>query len=63
MTRPWKDAKDKKPYRITVRFGDTDYSKICSEAEALGVTVSNLIRVKMTGGYIRVPKYAKIDAV
>ena len=62
MTQSHKAAKDKKPYRITVRFDDTDYSKICSEAEALGVTVSNLIRVKMAGGYIRIPKYAKIDA-
>jgi hypothetical protein len=62
MARPNKKYEDKKPHRITVRFGDQEYAKICSDAEAIGVTVSKFMREKIMRGFIRVPKYAKIDA-
>jgi hypothetical protein len=63
MARPNKKDEDKKPHRITIRFGDQEeYAKICSGAEAIGVTVSKFIREKIMRGFIRVPKYTKIDA-
>jgi hypothetical protein len=62
MARPKKDDADKKPNRITVRFDDSEYAKICSDAKAIGVTISKFIREKAMKGYIRIPKYARLDA-
>ena len=61
MTRPAKKDGDKKTLRITVRFDSPEYAKVCAEAKAAGVTVSKLIREKTMRGYVRVPKYAKVD--
>jgi uncharacterized protein YdhG (YjbR/CyaY superfamily) len=61
MTRPRKNEEDKKRRKITVRFDDPEYAKICSQAAAIGVTVSKFMREKTMKGYIRVPKYAMVD--
>ena len=61
MARPNKKEEDKKQRRITVRFDSPEYERVCSEAKSIGVTVSKLMRDKTLRGYIRVPKYAKVD--
>jgi hypothetical protein len=62
MPRPNKSEEDRKQHRITIRFGNPEYAKICSDAEAVGITVSKYMRDKAMRGYVRVPKYAKIDS-
>jgi hypothetical protein len=57
-----KTEKSVKPHRITVRFGDSEYSKINSEAKAAGVTVSKYVRGKVNRGFVHVNPYAKVDA-
>ncbi|MDR0653577.1 MAG: hypothetical protein LBG12_09780 [Synergistaceae bacterium] len=51
-----KKEEDKKRHKITVRFDGPEYSKICPEAKAIGVTISKFMREKAMRGYIRVPK-------
>jgi hypothetical protein len=61
MARPNKKEEDRKPHRITVRFDGPAYSKIRSEANAVGITVSKFMREKAMRGYVRIPKHAKVD--
>jgi hypothetical protein len=61
MARPNKKEDDKKLHRITVRFNGPEYSKIRSDADAVGVTISKFMREKALRGYVRIPKHAKVD--
>ena len=62
MTPSKKTDEAKRRNRITVRFDDSEYSKISSEAKSVGVTVSKYMRGKALRGYVRVPKRTAIDA-
>jgi hypothetical protein len=62
MARPNKSEEDKRQHRITVRFDSPEYAKVCSDAKTVGITVSKYMRDKVMRGYVRVPKYAKIDS-
>jgi hypothetical protein len=57
-----KTQESKKLHRITVRFDSSEYSKINSEAKAVGITVSKFVREKVNRGFVRVNPYAKVDA-
>jgi hypothetical protein len=45
-----------------VRFDDSEYSKINSEAKTAGVTVSKYVREKIKRGFVHVNPYARVDA-
>ena len=61
MTHRKKIGKENKEHRITVRFDSTEYSRICGDAESIGVTLSKFVREKLLRGFVRVPKFAKVD--
>ena len=62
MARPRKRNELKRGHKLTIRIDDTEYGKIRSESEKIGVTLSAYSRAKLIKGSIRVPQYAKIDA-
>ncbi len=62
MPRPRKTDEENKRHKITVRFDDAEYAKICSETESAGVTLSKFMREKALRGYVRPPKRAVADA-
>ena len=62
MTHRKKTGKENKELRITVRFDSNEYAKICDDAKSIGVTLSKFVREKILRGFVRVPKYAKVDA-
>jgi hypothetical protein len=57
-----KTQESKKQHRITVRFDNSEYAKINSEAKTVGITVSKYVREKIKRGCVRVNPYAKVDA-
>jgi hypothetical protein len=61
MARPKKLSAQKRGRHVGVRFDETEYEKIISEAKSIGVTLSEYVRAKSARGYVRVPKYADID--
>ena len=61
MARPKRALELRREYHIGVRFSAAEHDKISKESEELGVTLSSYIRSKALQGYIRIPKYAKID--
>ncbi len=62
MPRPRKTDEENKRHKITVRFDDAEYAKICSETKSAGVTLSKFMREKALRGYVRQPKRAVADA-
>jgi hypothetical protein len=62
MARPKKSFQQKRERHVGVRFDESEYEKITAEAKAISVTLSEYIREKTMKGYVRVPKYAEIDA-
>jgi hypothetical protein len=62
MARPKKNDEDKKQRKITIRFNPADYERVRGEAEKLGVMISEFLRSKALSGYVRIPKYARLDA-
>ena len=61
MARPKQKEELKRQNKITIRLSDSEHGKISNDAQELGVTMSSYIRAKALHGYIRIPKYAKID--
>jgi hypothetical protein len=61
MARPKKPSGQKRGRHVGVRFDETEYEKIISEAKSIGLNLSEYVRAKATKGYARVPKYADID--
>ena len=61
MARPRQKDELKRQNKITIRLSDSELSRVTGVAEMLGVTLSSYLRAKALRGYIRVPKYAKID--
>jgi hypothetical protein len=61
MARPKRSPETKRQYHIGVRFDKSEYEKITAESQAAGVTMSAYVRSKTMRGYLRIPKYAKID--
>jgi hypothetical protein len=61
MARPKRSSELKRQYHIGIRLDESEYGKVKSESEKIGVTLSAYARAKIMRGYIRVPKYAKIE--
>jgi hypothetical protein len=61
MARPRKNDEDKKGRKITVRFNQADYERVRREAQKVGVLTSEFLRAKALSGYVRIPKYARLD--
>ncbi|MDL2264610.1 hypothetical protein LJC31_08160, partial [Synergistaceae bacterium OttesenSCG-928-I11] len=61
MARPKHPPESRRQHHIGVRFAASEYKKIRAESEKIGVTVSAYIRAKALHGFLRIPKYAKID--
>jgi hypothetical protein len=61
MARPKKPLEQKRERHIGVRFDESEYAKIISEAKDIGVTLSGYVRAKTMKGYVRVSKYTMFD--
>jgi hypothetical protein len=61
MARPKQKKELKRSRKATIMFTDDEYAGIEENAKEMEVTASSYIRAKSLGGYVRVPKYAKID--
>ena len=61
MPRPKRSNESLRQYHIGIRFNEPEYGKVRRESEEIGVTVSEYVRSKAVRGFIRVPKYARID--
>ncbi len=62
MPRPRKTDTESRRHRITVRFDESEYAKICLDTESAGITLSKFVREKALRGYVRLPKRAVADA-
>jgi hypothetical protein len=62
MARPKQKKELKRSHKITFMMNESEYNQAYSEASELGITLSTYIRAKTLSGYIRVPKYAKVNA-
>jgi hypothetical protein len=62
MARPRQQDVLKRSRKVTLMYTEAEYSEISSNAREIGVTLSTYIRSKSLLGYVRVPKYAKIDS-
>jgi hypothetical protein len=61
MARPKQKKELKRSRKATIMFTDDEYAEIEANSREMEVTVSSYIRAKSLRGYVRVPKYAKID--
>ena len=61
MARPKQEEELKRRNKITIRLSNSELGKVTGDAEKLGVTLSSYIRAKTLRGYLRIPKYAKVD--
>jgi hypothetical protein len=61
MARPKQKKELKRSRKATIMYTDDEYAQIEANAKEMEVTVSSYIRAKSLRGYVRVPKYAKID--
>jgi hypothetical protein len=61
MARPKEKKELKRGRKATIMYTEDEYAQIEAKAGEMEVTVSSYIRAKSLGGYVRVPKYAKID--
>jgi hypothetical protein len=62
MPRPKQKDELKRSCKVTLMYTETEYKEISDDAREAGVTFSTFIRSKSLLGYVRVPKYAKIDS-
>jgi hypothetical protein len=62
MARPKHKPEAIRQYHIGIRLDKSEYEKMTSESKEVGVTLSAYIRAKAMRGYLRIPKYAKIDS-
>jgi hypothetical protein len=61
MARPKQKKELKRGRKATIMYTGDEYAGIEANARETEVTVSEYIRAKSLRGYVRVPKYAKID--
>jgi hypothetical protein len=61
MARPKQKKGLKRSRKATIMYTDDEYAGIAASAKEMEVTISSYIRAKSLRGYVRVPKYAKID--
>ena len=61
MPRPKKTDESRRRFHVTIRLNEAEYAKACRESDEIGVTLSDYLRAKLMKGFIRIPKYAKID--
>ena len=61
MPRPKRPNESLRQYHVGIRLNESEYGKVRRESEEIGVTVSEYVRSKAVKGFIRVPKYARID--
>ncbi|GHS85505.1 hypothetical protein AGMMS49957_01660 [Synergistales bacterium] len=61
MARPKRSPELKRQYHIGIRLDESEYGKVKDESDKIGVTLSAYVRAKIMRGFIRVPKYAKIE--
>ena len=61
MSRPRQKEELKRCRKITFMMNESEYKTIRSDAEELGITLSTYIRAKTLRGYVKVPKYAKVN--
>jgi hypothetical protein len=61
MPRPKIQPDVKRQHHIGVRLDESEYGKIRTESEKIGVTLSAYIRSKATRGFIQIPRYARLD--
>jgi hypothetical protein len=61
MARPKQKKGLKRSRKATIMYTDEEYAQIEANAREMEITVSSYIRAKSLRGYVRVPKYAKID--
>jgi hypothetical protein len=62
MARPKQKDELKRSHKVTLMYTEAEYNEISGSAGEVGVTLSTYIRSKSLQGYVRVPKYAKIDS-
>jgi hypothetical protein len=62
MARPRQKDELKRSSKVTLMYTEVEYKEISDSAREAGVTLSTYIRSKSLLGYVRVPKYAKIDS-
>jgi hypothetical protein len=62
MARPRQKDELKRSRKVTLMYTEAEYIEISGNAREAGVTLSTYIRSKSLLGYVRVPKYAKIDS-
>ena len=62
MPRPKQKDELKRSRKVTLMYTEAEYKEISDGAKEAGVTLSTYIRSKSLLGYVRVPKYAKIDS-
>jgi hypothetical protein len=62
MPRPRQKDELKRSRKVTLMYTEAEYKEISDSAKEVGVTLSTYIRSKSLLGFVRVPKYAKIDS-
>ena len=62
MPRPRQRDDLKRSRKVTLMYTEAEYKEISEGTREAGVTLSTYIRSKSLRGYVRVPKYAKIDS-
>jgi hypothetical protein len=62
MARPKQKKELKWNRKATIMYTEDEYAGIETNARKMKITVSSYIRAKSPRGYVRVPKYAKVDA-
>jgi hypothetical protein len=62
MARPRQKNELKRSRKVTLMYTEAEYKEVSDSAKEAGVTLSTYIRSKSLLGYVRVPKYAKIDS-
>jgi hypothetical protein len=62
MARPRQKDELKRSRKVTLMYTEAEYKEISESAKDVDVTLSTYIRSKSLLGFVRVPKYAKIDS-
>jgi len=62
MARPRQKDELKRSHKVTLMYTEDEYSEIAGKAKDAGITLSTFIRSKSILGYVRIPKFAKIDS-
>jgi hypothetical protein len=61
MGRPKQKKELKRSRKVSLMYTPDEYAEIEANANEIEVTVSEFIRAKSLRGFVRVPKYARID--